>query len=62
MDQALMDVHDCMVAFIDNILVLSLSWDEHLQHVCWFLMALYVAGLIAYKKSHIGRSAVQYRL
>lgn len=61
--QRLMDrtVSDCAVVYIDDILIFSRSWEEHLVHLCRVLEALWLAGLVANrKKSHFSCSAVQY--
>lgn len=47
MVQALKEVHDCAVVYIENILVFSQTWEEHLVHLRRVLTALRPAGLVA---------------
>lgn len=61
MDKVLKEVIDCAVAYIDNILVFSPKWAQHLQHLRRVFHALCQAGLIAkWKKSHMGQRSDQY--
>lgn len=60
MDQTLWDLHDCAVAYIDDILVFSPLWEMHCQHLHQVLEALRRAGLSANrKKSHLGFTTIQ---
>lgn len=61
MDKTLKDIHDCAVAYIDDILVFSENWETHLHHLRKVFQALQQAGLTANrKKSHLGFCSVQY--
>lgn len=61
MDKALSGVQDCAVAFIDDILIYSQSWDAHMTHLRRVLNALRQTGLtVKLKKSKLGQVNVQY--
>lgn len=61
MDKALKGLQDCAVAYIDDILVFSPSWEAYLQHLRQALEALRHVALTAnLKKSHLGHTWVQF--
>ena len=47
MDVALVDLIDFTCVYIDDILVFSKSWEEHIMHIVLVLTALEKAGLSA---------------
>lgn len=61
MDKSLKNVGDCAGVYIDDILVFSHTWEDHLKHIRRVLDTLRQAGLVAnQKKSRFGCSSVQY--
>lgn len=61
MDHTLWGLQDCAVGYIDNILIFSHSWKEHLIHLRRVLCTLRQAGLVTNRrKSRLGCSAIQY--
>lgn len=61
MDKTLKVVQDCAVAYIDDILIYSPSWEAHLEHLHRVLESLQQAGLhVNVKKSRLGQQEVQY--
>lgn len=60
MDKALQGVRDCAVAYIDDILIFSPTWEDHLAHLQKVLHALREAGLMVNQKSHIRCISIQY--
>ena len=61
MDGVLEGQHDYSTVYIDDILVFSASWEEHLVHIAAVLEALRQAGLTAKpSKCHWGVSKLEY--
>lgn len=60
MNNALTPVQDCTVAYIDDKLVFSPSWETHIGHLWRVLEALQAVGLTASQKSKLWCSSVQY--
>ena len=58
MDGVLEGQHDYSTVYIDDILVFSASWEEHLVHIAAVLEALRQAGLPS--KCHWGASKLEY--
>lgn len=60
MDRTLKGLRGFAVAYVDDILVYSMKWEEHLAHLRLVLEALRHAGLVVNRKtSHFRRTAVQ---
>lgn len=55
MDRTLKDVHACVVACIDDILIFSPTWEANLKHLRRVLDAGVAANL---KKIHLGRKSM----
>lgn len=54
-------VQACAFTNIDNTLVSSSTWEEHLSHLRWVPQAHRQAGLTAnQKEGHLGRTTVEY--
>lgn len=61
MDKTLIQVQDCEMPYIDDILVFSLCWEAHIGHLKRVLEAFRKVGLTAnLKKSKLRRTVVQY--
>ncbi|KAL7834854.1 hypothetical protein SRHO_G00291010, partial [Serrasalmus rhombeus] len=61
MDKVLKDTENFTAAYIDNVVVFSASWEEHLRHLDIVLKKIADAGLTANpKKCHLARSEVSY--
>lgn len=61
MDKTLKGAQDCAIAYIDDILVFSLSWEAYTTHLSHVLEALQKAELtVNLKKSQLGCMVVQY--
>ncbi|KAG6926549.1 hypothetical protein G0U57_011855, partial [Chelydra serpentina] len=61
MNQVLSPHSSYAAAYIDNIVIYSSSWEEHLQHLADMLRALGKAGLTANPaKCHLGQREVTY--
>nr|XP_025035341.1 uncharacterized protein LOC112544063 [Pelodiscus sinensis] len=61
MNQVLREHQDYAAAYIDDIVIFSESWEEHLGHITNVLGALRKAGLTANpKKCQFGRAEVSY--
>ena len=60
MDKVLTPVQDCAAAYIDDIIIYSTSWEEHLTHLRRVLTELRKAGLTAnHKKCKIALTKVE---
>ena len=61
MDQVLHGLQDLAVAYIDDILVHSLTWDDHLAHLKTVFGKLRKAGLtVKERKCSFGRASCEY--
>lgn len=61
MDNTLQKVKNCAVAYVDDILIISPSWEAHIVHLRRVQDALRNAGLtINLKKSKLGQQTIQY--
>jgi hypothetical protein len=49
----------CMIIYLDDILVFSNSWAEHLQHIC-NILELLRAHTLQVKKSYVGHTSVPH--
>ncbi|XP_075770608.1 uncharacterized protein LOC142823438 [Pelodiscus sinensis] len=61
MDHLLRDHHEYAAAYIDDIVIFSRSWEQHLEHIAAVLETLRRANLTANpKKCHFGEREVSY--
>lgn len=60
-DKVSRGVQDCTVAYVDDILVFTPSWEAHLTHLWRVLEVLRQIGLTAnLKKTRLGQMSIQY--
>ena len=56
MDEILHRLHNFSVAYLDNILIHSLTWEDHLVHLTTVFEKLRAAGLTVKEKVYIWES------
>lgn len=60
-DEVLRGAEDYAAAYIDDIVIFSRTWEEHLQHLANVFQRIQGAGLVINaKKCHIAKTEVQY--
>lgn len=60
-DEVLRGAEDYAAAYIDDIVIYSKTWEEHVQHLTDVFQRIQTAGLVINaKKCHIAKSEVQY--
>lgn len=60
-DEVLRGVEDYAAAYIDDIVIFSRTWEEHVQHLADVFQRIRAAGLVINaKKCHIAKPEVQY--
>ena len=61
MEQVLASVADCAAVYIDDVIIFSSSWQEHLKHLARVFESFRQAGLTAKSsKCEFGKAQVQY--